>query len=49
MEIYESEGYIYLIIKHDENGTEKRETIGLDPNQIVYLIKQLKQALSNLA
>ena len=49
MEIYESESYIDLIIKHDENGTEKRETIGLDPNQIVYLIKQLKQALANLA
>lgn len=49
LEVYESTSYIDLIIEHKEGKVEKRETIGLDPNAIVSLIKQLKQALVNIA
>ena len=47
--IYESTGYIDLIVYHKEGETEKRETIGLDANEIVRLIKELKESLMNIA
>jgi len=51
IEIYEGTGSIHLIIKHKlkDKTTEQRETICLDPNEIVRLIKSLKSALEEIA
>jgi len=49
LEINQGLSYVDLMITNNKDGTPKHETIVLDPNTVVQLIKQLKQALSDMA